>query len=135
MKLSLTPPKIPSYVTVGASVVLGVVAYLNQAGTWTIAQPWHALVTSGVAALAALGIAPAAHGSLGTILHLPYAVAIAFASVAATAAVAVATVSGLDLTVRSLIVAILTALAGMLGGTAAEDVAGPVVPPTPAPKS
>lgn len=119
--------QLPSYVAITLSLVLGIIAYLNQQ-TFGFAEPWNTLVTAGIAAIAALGIAPAAHGALATVLKLPYNVAITFASIVSAAAVGLATVS-MDAVVRAILVGALTALAGLLGGTAFPT------PVTPAPKS
>ena len=121
--------KIPSYVTLALSVLAGILAYLNQQ-TFGFAEPWHTLVTAGLAALATLGIAPAAHGALATALRLPYNVSLMLATAASSAAVGLATVS-MDKTLRSVLVAALTAIAGMFGGT---DLTSAKNDPTPIPK-
>ncbi len=118
--------RLPSWAALVLSLFVGVVAFLNQQGTFNIGQPWHTLVNAGLVWVAALGISPLIHGALSTVLKLTYAQALGLAGVLAAATVGIATVN-MNATVRSVIVAVLTVLAGALAG---PDSPVPSIPKT-----
>jgi hypothetical protein len=121
--------KVPTWFSIALSVLAGVLQLLNLT-TFGFAPTWQELVTVGVSALAAVGIAPLTGPALQTVLHISHAASLSLASLFATASVAVTTVSGLDQTAKGLIVGVLALIGGVLFGGAGPSV--PVVPP-PAP--
>lgn len=120
---------IPTWATVALSILAGVLSLLNLT-TFGFGAPWQNLVAVGLAALAALGIAPLTGPGLQTALHISHALALSLASLVATAVIAVTTLS-IDQTLKGVIAGILTLLAGVLfgpaGGSAPAPPARPVV--------
>lgn len=123
----MTRLRIPTWATIALSVLAGVLSVLNITSFGFVA-PWQNLVAVGLAALAALGIAPLTGPSLQTALHISHALALSLASLVSTAVVAVTTLS-IDQTAKGIIAGVLTLLAGVLFGPAGGAA------PAPAPAS
>lgn len=125
--------QLPSWATAVGSAVLAVVGGLNVA-TFGLPAPWSQLVTFACAALAGIGLGPMTHAALRNALHLSMPAALTIAGAATTACAGVTTVSGVDSTLKGIIVGVLTGLAGVLVGPDAAPSPAPVpspVPPTP----
>jgi hypothetical protein len=123
MTLKLT--KLESYVGLGLSIVAAVLTTLNITGNWFPATPWHSLITYGLPALAAFGIAPITSAKLDTYLHLSSKVVSGLATLDGIAIAAVQTF-GWPQDTKGVVTGVLTLLGGVLFGTA-------VITPPPAP--
>lgn len=122
---------LPTPVTVALSVVAGILSLLNLT-TFGFAAPWQNLVTIGLAALAAVGIAPLTGPALQNAIHLSHAAALSLASGVSALAVAITTLS-IDQTVKGILTGVLTLAAGVLFGPAVPSVLGPKPAPVVAP--
>lgn len=127
----LSKLKLPTWLTVGLSVVAGVLSVLNLT-VFGFDPVYQELVTVGLAALAVLGISPLTGDALQNVLHISHAAALAAAGAFATATVAVST-SGIDPTVKNVVAAVLTLLGGVLVGPGVVQQPVPVPVPAPAP--
>ncbi len=120
-----TKLRVPSWLTIGLSVVAGILSVLNVT-TFGFAAPWQTVVTLALAALAALGISAATGPKLETILHLTHPASLAIAAVLSTLAVTITTLS-INTTVKGILTGVVTVAAGVLCGP------GPASVPVPAP--
>lgn len=116
MKLPFTigKVKLPSSVTLVLSAALGILSGLNVA-TFGLGAPWTQLVTFGCAALAAVGITPLAHQALRNVLHLTYPAALSIGGALTTLCAGI-TAASMNVTVKGVLVGLVTAAVGALVG-------------------
>lgn len=126
MKLQLS--SLDSYVGLGLAIVAAVLTTLNIT-TFGFVQPWHSLITYGLPAVAAFGIAPITSAKLDTLLHLTSKMVVGLSSLVGIGIAAVQTF-GWPANTVGVITGVLTLLGGVLFGTAAITVA-----PAPTPVS
>lgn len=128
MKIS----KLESYGGLGLSIVAAILTALNISGDWLPGTAWHSLITYGLPALAAFGIAPITSAKLDTLLHLTPKVVAALATVDGIL-IALVQTFGWSATATGIVTGVLTLIGGVVFGSVTVTVP-PVPAPTPAPK-
>lgn len=113
-----------SYVGLALSIVAAVLTVLNIT-TFGFQQPWHSLITYGLPAIAAFGIAPITSAKLDTLLHLSSKMVVGLTALVGIGIAAVQTF-GWPQTTTGIVTGVLTLIGGVLFGT---GVIAP--PPTP----
>lgn len=124
--MTLKLSALDSYVGLALAIVAAALTTLNIT-TFGFEQPWHSLITYGLPAIAAFGIAPITSEKLDTLLHLSSKAVIGLSSLVGIG-IAVVQTFGWPANTVGVITGILTLLGGVLFGTAAVTVT-----PAPAP--
>lgn len=129
--MTLKLSSLDSYIGLALSIVAAVLTVLNIT-TFGFEQPWKSLITYGLPAIAAFGIAPITSAKLDTLLHLSAKAVVGLSSLVGVAIAAVQSF-GWPQTTTGIVTGVLTLIGGVLFGTAVITPA-PAPTPTPAAK-
>jgi hypothetical protein len=115
-----TPVHLPTPVTIGLSLLAGLLTVLNTT-TFHFISPWKAVLTVALVFIAGLGIGPLTGANFRNALHIPQNVNVVISSAFAAATIASTTIT-MSLTAHAIAVGVLTVFAGLGFGTAPTTV-------------